>query len=447
MSYISAVFFMNQKGETLISRFFRNDVNRAAADSFRLNVIAAKEIRSPIRTVGDVIFLFIRVENVYIVAVTKQNVNCVLVFEVLYKFVDIFKKYWGGYFTEEGVRNNFVLIYELLDEMVDYGVPQNCGEEMLKVHITQKGTFSKKNVKKLEAETKKALEQITGKVSWRPEGLKYKKNEVFIDVLESVNVLISAKGNVLRSDVSGEVKVKAFLSGMPECRFGMNDKVVMDKESPDNDVVGAVPVQQKNKRTNGIEIDDCTFHQCVRLGKFDTDRTISFIPPDGEFSLMKYRTTENIHMPFRIFPIVNEIGRTRVEVKVNVKAVFDSKNMFGIDVVVNVPTPKNTAVCKIHVLAGKAKYVPTEDAIIWRIKKFPADTEYSLSAEIQLVESNLIEKKAWSRPPISMQFQVPMYTASGLHVRFLKVVEPKLNYNTIKWVRYVTKAGSYLNRI
>jgi AP-2 complex subunit mu-1 len=30
--------------------------------------------------------------------------------------------------------------------------------------------------------------------------------------------------------VSGEVVVKAMLSGMPECKFGMNDKLYMQKE-------------------------------------------------------------------------------------------------------------------------------------------------------------------------------------------------------------------------
>ena len=42
--------------------------------------------------------------------------------------------------------------------------------------------------------------------------------------------------------------------------------------------------------------------------------------------------------------------------------------------------------------------------------------------------------------------QVPMFAASGLHVRFLKVFE-KTNYQTIKWVRYITKAGQYQHRI
>ena len=36
-----------------------------------------------------------------------------------------------------------------------------------------------------------------------------------------------------------------------------------------------------------IAIDDCQFHQCVKLNKFETEHSISFIPPDGEYELMK----------------------------------------------------------------------------------------------------------------------------------------------------------------
>ena len=48
--------------------------------------------------------------------------------------------------------------------------------------------------------------------------------------------------------------------------------------------------------------------------------------------------------------------------------------------------------------------------------------------------------------PDAPSVQVPMFAASGLHVRFLKVFE-KSNYQTIKWVRYITKAGQYQHRI
>lgn len=43
-----------------------------------------------------------------------------------------------------------------------------------------------------------------------------------------------------------------------------------------------------------VELEDIRFHQCVRLSRFETDRTISFIPPDGEFELMSYRLNTQV---------------------------------------------------------------------------------------------------------------------------------------------------------
>lgn len=50
----------------------------------------------------------------WIVAATRQNTNAALVFEFLYKMVAVLESYFGK-ITEENVKNNFVLIYELLD--------------------------------------------------------------------------------------------------------------------------------------------------------------------------------------------------------------------------------------------------------------------------------------------------------------------------------------------
>ena len=41
-------------------------------------------------------------------------------------------------------------------------------------------------------------------------------------------------------------------------------------------------------------MEDIKFHQCVRLARFENDRTISFIPPDGEFTLMTYRLNTHV---------------------------------------------------------------------------------------------------------------------------------------------------------
>ena len=66
---------------------------------------------------------------------------------------------------------------------------------------------------------------VTNAVSWRTEGISYKKNEVFLDVVESVNLLVNSNGTVVRSEVVGALKMRAYLSGMPECKLGLNDKV------------------------------------------------------------------------------------------------------------------------------------------------------------------------------------------------------------------------------
>jgi AP-2 complex subunit mu-1 len=68
---------------------------------------------------------------------------------------------------------------------------------------------------------------------------------------------------------------------------------------------------------------------------------------------------------------------------------------------------------------------------------------FNLAADL----TSTTHRQVWARPPIDVDFQVLMFTASGLIVRFLKVFE-KSNYQSIKWVRYLTKAsGSYQIRV
>lgn len=89
--------------------------------------------------------------------------------------------------------------------------------------------------------------------------------------------------------------MRAYLSGTPECKFGLNDKLVLEKRCVHDKGGRGSPFltvlrhrSDRARADNAVELDDCQFHQCVRLGKFDSDRSISFIPPDGEFELMRY---------------------------------------------------------------------------------------------------------------------------------------------------------------
>ncbi|KAH9297699.1 hypothetical protein KI387_029381, partial [Taxus chinensis] len=296
------------------------------------------------------------------------------------------------------------------EEIMDFGYPQNLSPEILKLYITQEGVRSPFSSKPLDKPVPNATLQVTGAVGWRREGLAYKKNEVFLDIVESVNLLMSSKGSVLRCDVTGKILMKCFLSGMPDLKLGLNDKIGLEKESQ----IKARPTRSGKT----IELDDVTFHQCVNLTRFNSEKTVSFVPPDGEFELMKYRITEGVSLPFRVLPTIKELGRTRLEVNVKVKSAFGVK-MFAMGVVVKVPVPKQTAKANFQVTTGRAKYNASIDSLVWKIRKFPGQTEATMSAEVELI-STMVEKKAWTRPPIQMEFQVPMFTASGLRVRFLK---------------------------
>ena len=79
-------------------------------------------------------------------------------------------------------------------------------------------------------ETSQITSQVTGQIGWRREGIKYRRNELFLDVLESVNLLMSPQGQVLSAHVAGRIIMKSYLSGMPECKFGINDKVLMESK-------------------------------------------------------------------------------------------------------------------------------------------------------------------------------------------------------------------------
>ncbi|KAJ2908980.1 clathrin associated protein complex medium subunit [Coemansia aciculifera] len=381
-----------------------------------------------------------------------------MVFEFLYRLLGLGVSYFGR-FDEESVKNNFVLIYELLDEVLDFGYPQNIEVDTLKLYVTTESVRSSVASAVSRGDVVGTIPQsitmqATGATTWRRNDISYKKNEAFVDVIESVNLIMSAKGTVLRADVQGQIVMRSFLSGMPECKFGLNDKLVLDR---DTNNTGAVQQSSSSlgRRMGGmsgvgdgesVEIADCQFHQCVRLGRFDTDRTISFIPPDGEFELMRYRTTENVNLPFKILPVVREVGRLRVEYEVLIKSNFNSK-LAATNMAVTIPTPPNATKCRIKVTgagAGKAKYNPEENAIVWRIARFQGLQELALTAVVDLAP--MTKPVPWSRPPIGLDFQVLMFTASGLLVRFLKVFE-KTNYQSVKWVRYMTKAGSYEIRI
>ncbi|PRW57884.1 AP-2 complex subunit mu [Chlorella sorokiniana] len=416
---MGALYFINGRGDVLIQRIYRDDIERNLASAFRTAVVNSRETDAaslaPVRQLGEASLVYLRASNVYLLAVTKRNSNAMMIMQFLSRLVDLVKAYCHGEFSEEVVKGNFVLIYELLDEVLDHGYPQITDPTVMKSFIFQKGWVTPSTKKKREAEAANATLQVTGAVGWRKEGIRYKKNEVFLDVIETVSMLMSAQGSVLRCDVQGRMVMKAFLSGMPDIKLGLNEK-----------------------------LEDVTFHPCVNLGRFNAEKVVSFVPPDGEFELMKYRCTEGITLPFKAVALIQEHGRTRIDVTVKVKSTFPVK-LFATNVVLLVPVPDQTARASFNLSVGKAKYDPKRHALVWKMKKFAGEAEHTLTASVELIATTR-ERKPWSRPPLSLSFQVPMHSASGVKVQYLKVWE-KSSYKVDKWVRKLCKSGDYQIRL
>ncbi|KAI5966427.1 APM4 [Candida pseudojiufengensis] len=456
---ISALFIYDNKGDVLISKLYKEDVKRNVADVFRIQVINQASIgksnrdqRTPVLTLGSTSFIYIKSGNVWICAVTRSNQDCSLILEFLYKLEALLcivlwddnnkKKHQQEKLTlsDNAIVNGFPLIYDILGEVCDYGYPINLDIEYLKKYVvglnesTVTNIFKKANFNPL-SQLKKSTPPVTDtehhNVTWRAPNIKYRRNEIYLNVEEKLNILMSAQGEILRSTIDGAIKMKSHLSGMPQCKFGFNQNTIF---LTNYDI-------QDDERSSVVALEDSKFHQCVELDAFENDRTIQFIPPDGEFQLMSYNCSNNTNIPFKIIPQVQEIKKNKLIYKIALKT-YQPPKLAATDFKIKIPTPRNVISTNFLASNGKVKYHPEEHAMIWKFNKIYGEQDNILTAEVEIQSQPNNDFSNWNRPPITIDFNLDMWSSSGLTVKYLKV-QDKSKYKTVKWVRYTTKSGSY----
>ncbi|KAL8450460.1 hypothetical protein Emed_002548 [Eimeria media] len=228
------------------------------------------------------------------------------------------------------------IVFEILDEAIDGGVPQTSDFKVLllfaEANAGLKGSGGGGQADTSEGGIKLAA-QATGVAPWRRPGIRYRKNEIYIDVVERVHALVAQNGTILRQEVEGKVVVRCLLSGMPECKLATNeiaahfDRPMLDgtriqaiTNAPLRKIVpdpskhptggplpaggeGGPPVvtQRIGQDLRGnpgpswakssVRLTACRYHQCVRLAKHSTDKVLVFMPPDGNCEVMTYRWT------------------------------------------------------------------------------------------------------------------------------------------------------------
>lgn len=366
--------------------------------------------------------------------------------QLLSKIAKVFKDYCGT-LSEESIRKNFILLYELLDELLDYGYPQVTQTENLKAFV-----YNEPIVVTAVADTGKMINPKTASASavHKPvinsvdmDGKKTslsanQKNEIFVDILERLSVLFSNNGYVLNSTIDGCIQMKSYLAGNPQLRLALNEDLAIGRNG--NKSYGG-----------GVTVDDINFHDCVNLSEWEHGRTLSFHPPDGEFIALNYRMTGEFKTPFRIFPSIEEVESNKLEISVHVRAEIPD-NHFGANVSIEVPLPHSTTVATCNVVSTpgangvSAEYVAQEKKLMWTLKKFPGGTEQTMRAKITLsgpCTSQIMREIG----PINMNFEIPMYNVSSLQVRYLRIAENMPGYTPYRWVRYVTQSSSYVCRL
>lgn len=450
---ISQFFVLSQRGDNIVFRDYRGEVQKGSAEIFFRNVKFWKgdegEDAPPVFNVGGVNYIHVKVAGLLFVATTRVNVSPSLVVELLQRISRVIKDYLGV-LNEDSLRKNFVLVYELLDEVIDFGYPQTTSTEVLKSYVFNEpieveaarlpplgpAAMFMQGTKRMPgtAVTKSV-------VANEPGGRK--REEIFVDIIEKISVTFSSSGYILTSEIDGTIQMKSYLTGNPEIRLALNEDLTIGRNG------NSIYDYRSSAGAGTVILDDCNFHESVHLESFDLDRTLTLVPPDGEFSVMNYRMTQEFKPPFRVNALIEEAGAFKAEVILKVRADFAS-SITANTIAVHMPLPKYTTRVSFDLEPGAVgnttDFKEATKKLEWGLKKIVGGSEHTLRAKLtfsQESHANIMREAG----PVTMTFTIPMYNASRLQVRYLQIAKKSKAYNPYRWVRYVAHANSYVARI
>ncbi|KAH9843729.1 clathrin adaptor mu subunit [Rhodofomes roseus] len=225
-----------------------------------------------------------KVGDMRILCPISGEVDPLYAFAFMETFVDILREYFG-YISAETLKENFDIVYQLLEETLDAGghplttSPNALRDIVLPPSLLNK-VLSVAGVPGL-ATPLVGPQPFASPIPWRKAGVRYNNNEIYFDVVETLEAIVNKNGTPASSNVWGRVESNCKLSGIPDLLLTLS---------------------------NSQSLTDCSFHPCVRhvflirysarvadihnfcrLSRWARDKTLSFIPPDGRFKLLEYR--------------------------------------------------------------------------------------------------------------------------------------------------------------
>uniref|UniRef100_A0A673ZM97 AP-4 complex subunit mu-1 n=1 Tax=Salmo trutta TaxID=8032 RepID=A0A673ZM97_SALTR len=420
---ISQVFILSSKGDHLIYKDYRGEAGKDAVNKFYEMVTALTGDQPPVvMKHKELHFVHIRQGGLYWVATTKADASPFTIIEFLNRLTALVKDYCGC-LSEKSLQMNFALIYELLDEVVDFGYIQTTSTDILKNFIQTEAVSSKpfslfdlSNVGLFGADTQQN-KVAPSAAATRPIVSSQGEQVKNVSTAGCYGLFLGASGVLMKADIEGEIRVKCYMPSCSEMRIGLNEEFSIGKS-------------QLSGYGAAVRVDECSFHQAVRLDEFDTYRILKVCPSQGEQTVMQYQLCDDLPTapPFRLFPSIERDSGGRLLMYLKLRCDLPPKSLSQ-----ELSSPDQSA-----------ELQPKNKAVHWEIPRFPGGAQ--LSALFKLEVSGLSSASLQEVGPVSLSFELPKYTCTGLQIRFLRL-SPIQPGPSQRWVRYVTHSDSYTIRI
>uniref|UniRef100_A0A915I792 MHD domain-containing protein n=1 Tax=Romanomermis culicivorax TaxID=13658 RepID=A0A915I792_ROMCU len=412
---INSLFVINASGDILLEKHWKSVIHRSICDYFfetQKRTLSPEDVPPIISTPHHYLINIYR-NNLYFVAVVVYEVPPLLVVEFLHRIFDTFREYFDDV-NDSTIKENYVIVYELLDEMLDNGFPLATESNILQ-ELIKPPNFLRSLANSVTGKTNLSETLPTGQLStvpWRRVGVKYTNNEAYFDVVEEIDVIIDKSGSTVFAEIQGCIDCCIKLSGMPDLTLTfMNPRI----------------------------LDDVSFHPCVRFKRWENERVLSFIPPDGNFRLLSYHIGSQslvaipIYVKHSILFKENQGGRIDITVgpRQNVGKAIE-------DVSLEIPMPKSVINCTLVASQGRYNFDTVTKTLVWEIGKMETIRPPNIKGTVSVQPNSSIFE---ANPTINVKFSIQQMAVSGLKVSRLDMYGEK--YKPFKGVKYITKAGKF----
>lgn len=407
------IFLLSDSGEVMLEKQFTGhrvdrsicgwfwDQSISQGDSFKSSPVIA----SP----THYLFQVVR-EGITFLACTQVEMPPLMAIEFLCRVADVLTDYLGD-LNEDVIKDNFIIVYELLDEMIDNGFPLTTEPNILREMIAPPNIVSKM-LSVVTGNSSNVSNTLPGATSscvpWRTTDLKHTSNEVYFDLVEEMDAIINRDGALVKCEIYGEVQVKSHLSGIPDLTLSF---------------------------ANPSILNDVRFHPCIRLRPWESNQILSFVPPDGEFKLMSYRVKKLKNTPIYVKPqLSSDSGTCRISVLVGIRS-DPGKPIDSVNVEFQLPPGVSSADLTsnhgtVNILSNKT--------CLWSLGRIPKDKAPSMSGTLVL-ETGLQRLQVF--PSFQVSFRIMGIALSGLKIDKLDM--KNLPSRLYKGFRAVTRAGEY----